>query len=85
MQAALGQRQVDRAAAGIARYARIAAAFEHIDLPATLREQGRQQCAGEAGTDDGEVGFGGRGGGHVLAPRQASTARAKRNTSAWVL
>ena len=86
VQAAFGQRQVDRAAAGIPGYTGIAAALEHIDLPATLREQGRQQCAGEAGTNDGDAaGFGGCGCGHVPAPRQAATARAKRNTSAWVL
>src|SRR5690606_31695 len=56
-QPALGQREVDRTATGVAVQARVAAAFEHLHPPAALGEQGGKQGAGEAGADDGE-GFG---------------------------
>src|SRR5690606_12520169 len=54
MQAALGQREVDRTPARVAVQPRIATAFEHFHLPATLRELSRQQGTGKAGTDDGD-------------------------------
>jgi hypothetical protein len=80
VQAALGQRQVDRAPAGIAGHPRIATALEHVDLPAAPRQQRRQERAGEARADDGQ----GPVRGHA-ASRQPATVRAKRSTSAWVL
>jgi len=81
MQAALGQREVDRAAAGVAVQSRIAAAFEHVDAPAALRQQGGEEGAGQPGADDRErpLRF------HAPPPRQASTPRTKRRMSAWLL
>ena len=52
MQAALGQRQVDRAAAASARTSRIGAFFEDIDLKPGLGQQGCHQRAHQPGADD---------------------------------
>ena len=54
MQAAFGQRQVDRAPAGIAFHARVATPFEHIHRPAAAGQQDRQQGAGQAAANDGD-------------------------------
>src|SRR5690606_16422932 len=79
--ATLGQRQVDRAAAGIAVDARVAAALEHLHAPPALRQQRGQQRPGQAGADDGDpLSFA-----HALPFLQSSTARAKRRTSEKVL
>ena len=55
VQAALGQCEIDRAAAGIAMYARVAATLEQVHLPALPREQRREQWARQAGADEGEA------------------------------
>src|SRR5690606_40228230 len=52
--AALGQGQVDRAGGSVALGPRVAAALVDGDLPAALREQDRQQAAGQAGADQGQ-------------------------------
>src|SRR5207342_1661969 len=79
VQAAFGERQVDRAPARVPAHARIAPALEHIDRPAALREQRGEQAAGKAGPDDGEVA-------RAHAPsRHASVSFAKRRMSARVL
>ena len=61
--------------------ARIAATFIYIDLPAAFGQERGEQGAGEAGTDDGEV----TSAVHALLPRQESTSRTNRSTSACVL
>src|SRR5690606_7240154 len=76
-----GQGEIDRTAAGIAVQARVAAAFEDVDLPAPAGEQGGEQGPGQAGTDDGQA----RPGLHACPVRQASTPRTKRRMSAWLL
>ena len=55
MQAAFGEREVDRAPAGVARDARIAPAFVDGHGEAALREQCREQRADQAGADERDV------------------------------
>ncbi len=52
---ALGQRQIDRPAAEKPGLARVGPPFEDFDGEAALREQGSQQCADEAGADQGDL------------------------------
>ena len=73
VQAAFGQCEVDRAATRVAVDAWIAAALEHLDLEAALRQQRRQQCAGEASTYQREVSISGHR--SIPWPRGRSAAR----------
>ena len=57
VQAAFGQREVDRAPAEIADAARIRTPFEHAHLFAASRQQQGQQAAGQACADQGVFAF----------------------------
>ena len=54
MQAAFGQREVDRASAFVADRTRVGAFLEHLDRPTSAREQGREQRASKASAGDGD-------------------------------
>ena len=54
VQAALGQRQVDRASAFVAFATGVGALLENLDVPAALRQQGGEQGTGQAGADHGD-------------------------------
>jgi hypothetical protein len=56
LQAALGQREVDRTPAEETRTARIGPLLEHLQRKAMLRQLPRQQGAHQAAADEGDAG-----------------------------
>ncbi len=54
MQAAFGEREVDRTAAFVTDGARVGAFLEHLDRPSGAREQGGKERTGEACAGDGD-------------------------------
>jgi len=55
VQSAFGQGEVDRATAGVAVHARVAASLEHVHRPAAPGQQDGEQGAGQAAADDGDI------------------------------